>query len=95
MGTRKSYTAEFKQEAVALITQGGRSMAQVARDLDLNHNMLSRWKTELEAKGEQAFRGKGHAESDEVERLRRELETVRQERDILKKAVGIFSQLPR
>jgi len=95
MGTRKSYTPEFKQEAVALVTQRGLSISQVARDLDLNYNMLSRWKSELEVKGEQAFPGKGHSESEEVDRLRRELEIMRQERDILKKAVGIFSQLPR
>ena len=96
MGTiKKSYTAEFKQEAVRLVAQGGVTAAQAARDLGLNYNMLARWKRESQAKGEQAFPGKGRPEDVELDRLRRENEVLRQERDVLKKAVGIFSQLPR
>jgi transposase len=93
--TKKSYTAEFKQEAVRLVSQSDVTVAQGARDLGLNYNMLSRWKRELQAKGERAFPGKGCSEDEDLERLRREIEVLRQERDILKKAVGIFSQLPR
>ncbi len=93
--TKKSYTPEFKQEAVRLVSQGNVTVAQGARDLGLDYNMLSRWKRELQTKGERSFPGKGRSEDQELDRLRRENEVLRQERDILKKAVGIFSQLPR
>ena len=93
--TKKSYTSEFKQEAVRLVSQGGVTVAQGARDLGLNYNMLARWKRESEASGGRAFPGKGNSQDEELDRLKRENEILRQERDILKKAVGIFSQLPR
>jgi transposase len=89
---RKHYTSEFKQEAVRLVTEQGLSIAQAARDLGINDNLLSRWKKELEAQGSQAFPGQGHVQEDELVRLRREVEVLRREREILKKAVGIFSQ---
>lgn len=93
--TKKTYTLEFKQEAVRLVSQGNVTVAQGARDLGLNYNMLARWKRELQANPERAFPGKGNAQEEENERLRRDNEVLRQERDILKKAVGIFSQRPR
>lgn len=94
--TKKTYTLEFKQEAVRLVSQGHVTVAQGARDLGLNYNMLARWKRELEADGERAFPGKGNAQQEENDSCpegarRRENEVLRQERDILKKAVGIFS----
>jgi len=92
---RKTYTAEFKQEAVRLVTQQGLSIAQVARDLGITQNLLGRWKKQLQAEGGKAFPGQGHPKDEELARLRRELEIARQERDILKKAVSIFSQAPR
>lgn len=96
--TKKTYTLEFKQEAVRLVSQDHVTVAQGARDLGLNYNMLARWKRELQANGERAFPGKGNAKGNaqeqEMDRLRRENEVLRQERDILKKAVGIFSQRP-
>ena len=92
---RKQYSAEFKREAVRLVTDKGLSLAQAARDLGLNDNLLGRWKKQLESDGEQAFPGQGQPRDEELARLRREVEVLRQERDILKKAVGIFSQAPR
>ena len=89
---RKHYTNEFKHEAVRLVTHNGLSLAQAARDLGLNDNLLSRWKKEVEAQGQQAFPGQGRAQDDELAQLRREVEVLRREREILKKAVGIFSQ---
>lgn len=89
---RKQYTREFKQEAVRLVTQGGLSVAQAARDLDINDNMLHRWKKEFEQNSEQAFPGNGRTQEDELATLRREVEVLRREREILKKAVAIFSQ---
>jgi transposase len=94
MGTqRKMYSAEFKLEAVRLLKTSGKSAAQIERELDIGDGCLLRWKHELEESGNQAFPGHGRLapEQEELQRLRRELETVRQERDILKKAVAIFS----
>lgn len=89
---RKQYSSEFKREAVRLVTEGGLSMAQVARDLGLNDNMVSRWKKEAEQNGQRAFPGQGHPQDEELSRLRREVEVLRQEREILKKAISIFSE---
>lgn len=92
---RKQYSSEFKREAVRLVTEGRLSIAQVARDLGLNDNMVSRWKKEAEQNGERAFPGQGHPQDEELARLRRENEVLRQERDVLKKAISIFSQTSR
>jgi transposase len=89
---RKQYSAEFKREAVRLVTEQGLSLAQVARDLGINDNLLSRWKKQFQTEGSQAFPGHGHARDEELTRLRREVEVLRQEREVLKKVVGIFSQ---
>ena len=90
-GKRRQYTAEFKREAVRLVTEGGLSMAQVARDLGLTDNLVSRWKKEAEQNGQRAFPGQGHPQDEEMARLRRENDVLRQEREILKKAISIFS----
>lgn len=92
---RRQYSSEFKREAVQLVTQSGLSIAQVARDLGLNDNMVSRWKKEAEQNGQRAFPGQGHPQDEELSRLRRENEVLRQEREILKKAISIFSQVGR
>lgn len=89
---RKSYSAEFKREAVSLVTEQGLSVAQAARDLGIAANQLHRWKRQAESDGVLAFPGHGHPRDAELAGLRRELEVVRRQRDILKKAVGIFSQ---
>ena len=93
--SRKQYSSEFKREAVRLATEGGLSMAQVARDLGLNDNLISRWKKEAAQNGHRAFPGQGHPQDEELARLRRENEVLRQEREILKKAISIFSQAGR
>jgi transposase len=95
---RKQYSSEFKREAVRLVTEGGLSIAQAARDLGLDDNMVSRWKKEAaqaEQNGQRAFPGQGHPQDEELSRLRREVEVLRQEREILKKAISIFSQVGR
>jgi len=89
---RKQFSSEFKREAVRLVVKGGLSIAQVSRDLGLNDNMVSRWKKEAEQNGQRAFPGQGHPQDEELSRLRREVEVLRQEREILKKAISIFSQ---
>lgn len=94
---RRSFSREFKLEAVALITEGGLSVARAARDLGISESVLGRWKKQFEEDPEQAFPGKGRLrpQDEELARLRRENEILRQERDILKKAVGIFSRVPK
>lgn len=91
--TRRKYTQEFKIEAVRLSDQPGKFIAQIARDLDVRVKDLYRWRAELKAAPTQAFPGKGRRRTpeDEVERLRRELEQVKLEREILKKATAFFA----
>ncbi len=95
--SRRSYTREFKVEAVRLAHESEKSVAQIARELGIQPTLLGRWIKQLEVDFEQAFPGKGHLKDrdEEVRRLRRELERVTQERDILKKAVAIFSKEPK
>ena len=91
--TRRKFSREFKLEAVRMVTEGGHSAQQVSRDLDIRPEMLRRWRRQLEADPDQAFPGVGQRKSREEEmwRLRRDLERVTMERDILKKALGIVS----
>jgi transposase len=90
---RKNYTAEFKREAVRLVTEQGYSMSQAARNLDVNMNMLRRWKHQLEEQPNHVFPGKGRLlpEQEELRSLREENRRLRMERDILKKR---FLSLP-
>ncbi len=85
MPSRKPYAREFKIEAVKLVTFRDQPRKQVARDLGVDLTTLRRWIAEFEAAGERAFPGQGHARDEELARLRRENELLRQERDILKK----------
>ena len=90
MGKRRKFTNEFKVEAVRLAERGEVPVAQVARELDLNAMVLRRWmKLYGKAAGAQRMTP---AEHDELIRLRRENVRLTMERDILKKAVGIFSK---
>lgn len=92
----KSYDKEFKIEAVRLASQPGSTQAGIERDLGIGQGVISRWKRQLQQDGGQAFPGKGHLKPEDAElrRLKRENERLRQERDILKKAVAIFSEEP-
>lgn len=94
---RKNYTAEFKREAVRLVTEKGYSISQAARNLDININMLRRWKNQLEEQDQSAFPGKGHLlpDQEELYRLREENKRLRMERDILKKTVTFFANESR
>jgi transposase len=92
----KRYDKEFKIEAVRLASEPGHTQSGIERDLGLGQGVISRWKIELQKDGEQAFPGKGHLKprDEELRRLQREVERLRRERDILKKAVAIFSEDP-
>jgi len=91
MGKRK-YSEEFKLEAVRLASQEGVRVAQVAKDLGISSNMLSRWRREHEAHGGKAFPGKGVARDEELAQLKRELGRVRRERDFLREAAAFFAK---
>ena len=90
---RKSFSKEFKLEAVQLVIEGGNSIAQVSRDLGIRPALLGRWKQEYEHDQGNAFPGQGQLKpEDELRHLRRENARLRMERDILKKAAVIFSK---
>ena len=86
----KRFDREFKMSAVRMVTDGGHKAAEVARSLGIHQNQLYTWKKKYSDQGEKAFPGKGHL--TELAALRRELRETQMERDILKKAVGIFSK---
>ncbi len=91
---QKAYTKEFKIEAVRLAETSGKPITEIARDLGVSDSTIHNWRKLFSEHGEQAFPGSGHqtAEAEELRRLKRELEVVKQERDILKKALHIFSR---
>jgi transposase len=90
MGTRRKFTNEFKLEAVRLVEASDRPRSQLARELGLCESVLDRWVKQFGRQLDGTRRTP--EEHDEVLRLRRELARVTLERDILKKAVGIFSK---
>lgn len=90
---RRTYTDEFKWEALRLWESSGKSAQAIERELGMSSGLLSKWKMKAEADGGKAFPGRGRLtpEQEEIRQLRRELAIAQQERDILKKAVAIFS----
>lgn len=93
---QKTYTKEFKVEAVHLLESSQKSQAQIARELGVADSTLSQWRKDLSEHGHDAFPGSGHQTplEEENRQLKREVERLRQEREILKKALGIFSRVP-
>ena len=94
--SRKPYPAEFKQEAVRLLNEQQLPRSQVARDLGIDAETLRRWARELspDTDGVQDTATAPAVSAAELARLRRENQQLRMERDILKKAIGIFSRMP-
>jgi transposase len=93
---RRSFSREFKFEAVKLVKERGVSVTQAAKDLGISQSVLGRWVREAGADPKQAFPGRGQMKPDdaEVARLRRELAKTKAERDILKKTIGYFVKDP-
>jgi transposase len=91
---KKSYSRDFKLEAVRLITEKGYSIAEASRNLGVEYSILRRWKQQLSSDPSNAFPGKGRlkAPDEEMRRLKRELDRVKEERDILKKALAYFAE---
>lgn len=92
--TRRTYTPEFKAEAVKLVTEQGYSIAEAARSLGLCENLIRNWKQTIQDKGQQAFPGHGKLSPFEEEnhRLRADNKRLLAERDILKKAAAFFAR---
>ena len=90
----RHFSREFKRDAAQLVTEKGMPVGKVARELDIHPNLLHLWRRRFLAKGDKAFVGKGRVTSEEagIKGLRRELEKVKEERDILKKALAVFSR---
>lgn len=93
-GNRRKYDAEFKKEAVQLVVERGLSVKKVAEDLGIHPNMLGNWKRQYLRDQGGSFPGKGHVRTEDKEllRLKREYADLKEERDILKKALAIFSR---
>jgi transposase len=91
---RRTYTPEFKAEAVKLVTEQGYSVAEAARSLGLRENLIRNWKQAVQDNGAHAFPGPGKlpAVEEELRRLRAENKRLLAERDILKKAAAFFAK---
>ena len=91
--SKRTYTPEFKQDAVRLVTEQGYKVTEAARNLGINPSVLARWKSQLVSEGTNAFPGKGRLspEQEELKRLRKENQRLKMERDILKKAAAFFA----
>jgi transposase len=95
MSKKKYYSPEFKQEAVRLAEDCGNksqvARAAVARDLGIHATVIGKWQRQLREGGKSAFPGKGKPRDEEMVQLKRENNRLKQEVEILKKAVGIFT----
>jgi transposase len=94
MQQRRVFTEDFKRDAVRLAQERGNTSA-VARDLGINESLLSKWKKRLEVAPERPFPGRGHPQDLELSALKRENARLKEEVEILKKAVGIFTVRPQ
>ena len=90
---KRAYDKEFKLNAVQLYLKDNRSYRELGKELGIPSDTLSGWVKSYKKEGKEAFPGKGHvkASDEELVKLRKELAIAREERDILKKALGIFS----
>ena len=89
--TRRSFSKEFKLEAVHLADTSGNT-AQTARELGVQADMIRRWRKRIEEDGKRAFPGHGNPRDEELIRLQREIRRLREENIVLKKAAGLARQ---
>ncbi len=103
--SRREFTDEFKREAVAQLEGGGRPLTQVAAELGIQPSMLRNWRVKAHGGVARSRAGPpasvpatGTSPADlasQNAKLKRELDRTRMERDVLKKAIGIFAEVPR
>jgi len=91
-GKRRQFSREFKVEAVRVLAESGRRLSEVARELGIRPEQLREWRRQF---GTETPSAPASAETEELRRLRRELEITRQERDFLKKAAAFFAKESR
>lgn len=92
MVARRKYSAEYKREAAGLTKSGTKPISQVAHDLGIHVNLLSRWCREMAKNEVRAFRSQGNPRDEELVTLKRELLQVKRERDFLKEAAAVFAR---
>ena len=92
---RRRFTTEFKAEAVRLVASSGKPLAQIARELGINEQVLRNWRQQAGGVGGGGVTGNRLVQEEEIRRLRRELLRVAEERDILKKATAFFASRSR
>ena len=101
--TRREFAPEFKREAVALLESSGRPLMQIATELGIQPSMLRSWRAVIRGGSPRSGAATLNAspipspadQAGEIARLKRELDRTRMERDVLKKAIGIFAEVPR
>lgn len=91
---RRKFDKEFKQRTVGLVQEGSRTVMEIAEDLGVESRNIYRWVREYNSDPKDSFPGKGKLkpEDEELRRIKRQLADVTEERDILKKAISIFSK---
>lgn len=91
---RRKYDKQYKLDAVRLVEESERPVTDIARELGVHPNLVYKWRDNVIADREYTFPGKGKLKpaEEEVRKLRRELDLIKEERDILKKALAVFSR---
>jgi transposase-like protein len=96
---RKKYDSDFKRNAVNLTKESDRTVSGVAENLGISKDLLYRWRRELRAQDEIAFPGNGRealtSQQQQIRDLEKKLKNAEMEREILKKAMAIFSRVPK
>ena len=92
---RRKFTVAYKREAVQLTRTGDRSVAEIARELGIRPEMLHSWIRQASGEPGRPATARPTSQDEEVRQLRRELARVREERDILGKAMAFFARTPR
>lgn len=91
---QRRYPKEFKIEVVRRLDSGEKSLSELCRELNLSQQYVSKWRKEFSTKGETAFPGQGRKEkaNSETAQLKKEIERLKEENEILKKAAAYFAK---
>jgi len=90
--TRRKYDKQFKLDTLEYVQKGDKSISQIAKELGIHKDLIYRWKTEFKQDNKHVFSGQGNPSDKEIDRLKKENRELQIERDILKKALAIFSK---
>lgn len=96
-GPRRKFSREYKLAAIAPVIEGLKGPSEVARELGIGHTLVSRWVSEFTASPQESFPGNGNEQETlkELGRVKRENQRLREELEILKKAISIFGRGPQ